>query len=339
MKSYVSVDLHRRRSVVMRRNVDGSTSSVRIDNSVENLVEAVFAAGVEPVVAIEATYGWYWAADCLQEAGAEVHLVHPLGLNWGGRRVKTDHSDAEALLDLLERGRLPEAWISSPHVRELRELVRGRHKLVQLRTNLKNQVHGIAAKHGVMASVSDVFGVAGREWLDALDIGWAYKYRVGVSLDLIDHLDADVVAYDKTIGAIVRRDPAYRALRTIPGVGPVLAAVFIAEIGDINRFANPDSLACWAGLTPRVRSSDGKTHHGSISKQGSRLVRWAALEAVAKQGGGSRLKADYQRHLERRGKPGIAKVAVARKLLRLVFFAMRDHEIRCLGPAQSDEAA
>ena len=125
MESYVSVDLHRRRSVVMARNADGSTSSVRIDNSPDNLVRAVLAAGGRPVVAIEATYGWYWAADCLQAAGAEVHLVHPLGLNWGGRRVKSDHSDAEALLDLLERGRLPEAWVSPPHVRELRELVRG----------------------------------------------------------------------------------------------------------------------------------------------------------------------------------------------------------------------
>jgi transposase len=338
MKCYVSVDLHRRRSLVMSRNADGSTCSTRIDNSPQNLVDAVFAAGDEPVVAIEATYGWYWAADCLEEAGAEVHLVHPLGLNWGTRRVKSDATDAEALLDLLERGRLPEAWVSPPHVRELRELVRGRHKLVAIRTNFKNQVHGILAKHCLMPPASDVFGVAGREWLDTVDIAGAYKYRVELSLDLIDHLDADIVDYDKTIAGIVRRDPAYRALMSIPGVGPVLAAVFIAEIGDIDRF-NVDSLACWAGLTPRVRSSDNKTHHGSISKQGSRLVRWAALEAVAKQSGGSRLKADYERHLERRGKPGIAKVAVARKLLRLVFFAMRDHEIRCLRPAPSGGAA
>ena len=104
----------------------------------------------------------------------------------------------------------------------------------------------------------------------------------------------------------------------------MLAAVFIAEIGDIARFGNADQLACWAGLTPRVHSSDNKTRHSSISKQGSRLVRWAAVEAVANQPKGSHFHTEYHRHLERRGRPGIAKVAIARKLMRLVFFAMRD---------------
>jgi transposase len=340
MKSYVAVDLHRRRSVVMRRCGDGSTTSVRIENSPDNLVEAVFAGHGRPHVAIEATYGWYWAADCLDAAGAKVHLVHPLGLNWGNRRVKNDHTDAEALLDLLERGRLPEAWISPPHVRELRELVRARHKLVGDRTRYKNQIHAVLAKHCLFAPVTDAFGPGGRAWLDTIALEGAYKYRVDATLDLVDHLDAQIGDYDQVIARTVRTDPAYRALTTIPRVGPVLAAVFIAEIGDIARFNNANQLTCWAGLTPRVRSSDNKTRHGSISKQGSRLVRWAAIEAVAKQPNGSHLHTEYQRHLDRRGRPGIAKVAIARKLLRLVFFAMRDLELRCLQPdAQSGEAA
>jgi len=330
MESYVSVDLHRRRSLVMRRCPDGSAVSVRVDNSPTNLVEAVFAGEGVPVVAIEATYGWYWAADCLEAAGASVHLVHPLGLNWGSRRVKSDHTDAEALLDLLERGRLPEAWISPPHVRELRELVRGRHKLVGDRTRYKNQVHGILAKHGLIPTVSDVFGTRGRRWLEAVPVEGAYRYRVDVLVGLVDHLNVEIGRYDERISPVVKTDPAYRALLKIPQVGPVLAAVFIAEIGDISRFGNADQLACWVGLTPRERSSDTKTVHGSISKQGSRLVRWAAVEASVKQRKGSHFYNEYHRHLERRGRPGIARVAVARKLMRLVFFAMRDHEIRCL---------
>jgi transposase len=340
MKSYVSVDLHRRRSLVMSRNPDGSTCSTRIENSPSNLVDAVFAAGDEPVVAIEATYGWYWASDCLEEAGAEVHLVHPLGLNWGNRRTKNDHTDAEDLLDRLERGRLPEAWISTGPVRELRELVRGRHRLVGDRTRAKNRVHGILAKHCLLAPVSDTFGPGGREWIATLDLEGAYRYQVEHTLDLIDHLDEQIDELDTMIARIVRRDPAYRALVTIPGVGPVLAAVFIAEIGDIARFKGPDALACWAGLTPRERSSDTKTRHGAISKQGSRLVRWAAIEAVTRQRKGSHFYDDYHRHLQRRGRAGIAKVAVARKLIRLVFFAMRDHHLRCLtNDTTSGEAA
>ena len=105
--------------------------------------------GPEPEVVLEATFGWYWAADLLEEMGAHVHLAHPLGNDWGNRRVKNDERDADDLVDLLRLGRLAEAWIAPPEVRELRELVRYRAKLVRLRSGLKAQVHAVMGKHGV----------------------------------------------------------------------------------------------------------------------------------------------------------------------------------------------
>src|SRR5204863_8847414 len=83
------------------------------------LAEAVAAAGPEPEVVLEATFGWYWAVDALEELGARVHLAHPLGNNWGNRRVKNDERDAADLVDLLRLGRLAEAWIAPPDIREL----------------------------------------------------------------------------------------------------------------------------------------------------------------------------------------------------------------------------
>ena len=103
---------------------------------------------------IEATYGWYWIVDWLQEQGATVHLANPSGLNWGQRRVKNDERDATDLIDMLRLGRLPEAWIAPPATRELRELVRYRAKLVALRSGLKAQVHAVMAKEGVLPDVS-----------------------------------------------------------------------------------------------------------------------------------------------------------------------------------------
>ena len=94
-------------------------------------------AGEHPEVVLEATYGWYWAADVLAEGGAMVHLAHPLGNNWGHRRVKNDERDATDLVDLLRLGRLAEAWIAPPELRELRELIRYRAKLVHLRRTSK----------------------------------------------------------------------------------------------------------------------------------------------------------------------------------------------------------
>ena len=114
-----------------------------------------------------------------------------------------------------------------------------------------------------------------------------------------------------------------------------MAAVFVAEIGDIGRFSRPEQLASWAGMSPRHHESDTTVRRGRITKQGSRLVRWAAVEAAKIPRSHSWLKSDYRRIASRRG-PKIAAVAIGRKILTLVFYGLRDGEIRCL--AQSDAA-
>ena len=143
-RQIVGIDLHRRRSVLVRMTEDGQTlETTRISNDVDYLRQVMARAGEAPEVVLEATYGWYWAADALSELGATVHLAHPLGVKaFEYRRVKNDVRDASDLADLLRMGRLPEAWIAPPQVRELRALVRHRAKLVAVRANLKCQVHG-----------------------------------------------------------------------------------------------------------------------------------------------------------------------------------------------------
>jgi len=121
---YVGIDLHRRRSVVVILDEDGTrVSSRRIDNSPLALAAAVGEAGPSPEVVLEATWGWYWAADVLAEAGCRVHLAHPLGVKgFENRRVKNDDRDATLLAELLRMGNLPESWIAPHDIRELREL-------------------------------------------------------------------------------------------------------------------------------------------------------------------------------------------------------------------------
>src|SRR5712691_13101098 len=151
---------------------------VRIANDPLTLLEAVSKAGSDAEVVIEATYGWYWAVDLLQEAGFRVHLAHPSGNDWGNRRVKNDERDARDLADLLRLGRLAEAWIAPPAVREVRELVRYRAKLVRLRSGLKAQVHAVMGKHGVLPEASDMFGPAGTRQPDALELGPPFAHRI-----------------------------------------------------------------------------------------------------------------------------------------------------------------
>ena len=115
-KQFVGIDLHRRRSVIVRTAADGEVlETVQILNDVDRLRSVMANAGVDPEVVLEATYGWYWAVDALQDAGAKVHLAHPLGVKmFEYRRVKNDVRDAKDLADLLRMGRLPEAWIAPP---------------------------------------------------------------------------------------------------------------------------------------------------------------------------------------------------------------------------------
>ena len=269
-RQFVGIDLHRRRSVIVGQSESGEQlSAVRIINDPVALGLEIERAGPNPEVVLEATYGWYWAVDTLQAAGAHVHLAHPLGVKgFRYRRVKNDVRDAADLADLLRMNRLPEAWIAPPATRELRELVRYRAKIVALRSGLKAQVHAVLAKAGVLIPVSDLFGVGGRQRLANVPLGAAYVQRVISLLELIDALDAhqtrfSVMVADKLVG-----HAGYQAIQQLPGVGPILGAVFVAEIADVHRFADPARLCSWAGLTPRHHESDTVVRRGHITNTG-----------------------------------------------------------------------
>jgi transposase len=305
--------------VIVRRTAEGETlETVQIDNGAAALAAELAKAGEHPEVIVEACYGWYWAADVAAECGANVHLAHPLGNNWGHRRVKNDERDATDLVDLLRLGRLAEAWIAPPGLRELRELVRYRAKLVHMRTSCKAQVHAVLAKEGVAVAMSDLFGPAGVAMLDDCQLGDAYALRVTSLRDLITKLNGEIAMLQGLVDSALAGHPGFEAIQAIPGVGPVLAAVFVAEIGDVGRFPSAGHLCSWAGLTPSHHESDVKVHRGHITKQGSRLVRWAAVEAVSRQRGPTAIAAHHHRVAERRGR-NVGRVAAARKLLTLVF--------------------
>jgi len=336
-RQVVGMDLHRRRSVLVRMSEDGRRlGTARIENSPAALRREIAGAGQSPRVVVEATYGWHWAADTLAAAGAEVHLAHPLGVKaFTYRRVKNDERDAADLADLLRMGRLPEAWIAPPAVRELRELTRYRHKLVGLRTGCKNQVHGVLGSLGIPVTCSDMFGRAGQAWLDSLPLPQPYAGKVTSLRQLTGVLGEQILLMDTVITGVLAGDRGYQVIRQLPGIGPVLAAVIIAEIGDVTRFKTADRLCSWAGLTPRHRESDTKVTRGRVTKQGSRQLRWALIEAVQRTGPDTVTGAARAAIIARRG-PGarsIAKVAAARRLLTLVFYGLRDGQIRCLAAA------
>jgi transposase len=174
-----------------------------------------------------------------------------------------------------------------------------------------------------------VFGPTGQAWLRTAPLELVYRQRIDSLLELIDAYDGEIELFRVMIANRLRGHRGYRVIQQISGVGPTFAAVLVAEIGDVTRFSRPEKLCCWAGLTPRHRESDTSVHRGPITKQGSKLVRWAAIEACQRTRPGTKLAVDRTRIITARGR-NIGVVAAARRLLTLVFYGLRDGQIRAL---------
>src|SRR3954453_336626 len=337
---YVGIDLHRKRSQVAALEGQGrQLLSRRIVNDPQTFLELLQGLGDQPAIALEATYGWEWLAELLEDAGYELHLAHPLRTKAiASARVKTDAVDARTLAHLLRCDLLPEAYIAPRELRDLRDLLRHRVALTRMRSALKNRVSAVLAKNGVQRPYSDLFGPAGTRFLAELELRDGPRRRLDSTLGVIADFTREIDATSREIDARAHDDPYVPVLCQIRGVGRYIAMLVIAEVGDITRFATARRLCSWAGLTPTVRSSDGKARLGHISGQGSPPLRWALVEAAqhAASGGGPP-RDSYEQIAKRRGKQ-IAKVAVARRILTLCVYGLRDGEIRCVAPRATARA-
>ena len=227
-------------------------------------------------------------------------------------------------------------------MREWRELVRYRAKLVGLRSGLKAQAHAVLAKHGLAVPMTDLFGVGGRQLLahlcaDDARFHSAYGQRIEslvVLVDAFDRRDRRALRLDRPPvprSCRLPRDPTHR-----PGSARSLAAIFVAEIGDVHRFASAGHLASWCGLTPATASPTPPCGADRSPNRASKLVRWAAIEAA------QQLRRDSLAASTPNGNDSpsvataasIAKTAIARKLITLTYYGLRDGEIRCLEPSR-----
>jgi transposase len=328
----VGIDLHRNRSHIAVIDEQGELSlSRRIVNDRDTFLEMLGGLDGESQIAVEATYGWEWLAELLEDEGYDVHLAHPLRTRAiAAARVKTDAVDAKTLAHLLRADLLPEAYVAPRDLRDLRELLRHRIALTRMRSAIKNRVHAILAKHGITRQHTDLFGKGGREFLAQLELRDAPRRRLDSLLSLVGDFDREITETTKEIEQRAKTDDRVDVLTQIRGIGRYTAMLIIAEVGEINRFPDARHLCAWAGLTPTVRSSDGKARLGHISRQGSPALRWALVEAAQKcTTGGGPLREQFERITKRRGRK-VAKVAVARQILTLSYYGLRDGEIRCL---------
>ena len=322
---YIGVDLHRNKSQVAAIDQDGKlVLNRKVRTGPAELQQLLDELRPQPVeVAFEATFGWGWFADLLAQLGIPAHMAHPLATKAiSSARVKNDAVDAKTLAHLLRTNLLPEAWIAPTPVREARRLVRMRAALVRVRAKLKAQVHALLGEHGIQPDLVDLFSNRGRELLAQLQLPSVSQGRLQACLRLMDEVSLEIVLAEREIEEMTRDDDRVKRLRPIPGIGPIIAATVVSEIGDITRFSSADKLCAWAGLTPSEHSSADNIRRGHISKQGSRWLRWVMVEAALHACRDVELRQLFVRIAQRRGTK-IARVALARRLLTLTYYALR----------------
>lgn len=325
---YFGMDVHRKYTVYTQMNGAGEVlAQGRIPNERAAFEEVLAEAGGPAAVALEATYHWYHLYDLLEELTQEVHLAHPLKVRAiAEARVKTDKIDATVLAHLLRTNLLPEAYIPPRPVREQRELFRYRASLVGLRRQVKNKVHALLAKNGLACPLRDLFGKGGTAWLERVTLPNVYRQALDGYLALAKVLHAQIAQASQEIREVVTADPQAQLLTTVPGIGYYTALLIVSEVGDIQRFPDARHLVSYAGLVPSVHASGDKVRYGRITKQGSRWLRWALVEAahVAVRRSGA-FRRQFLRTARRHGEK-IAIVAVARFMLKTVYQLLKHQQ-------------
>jgi transposase len=275
------------------------------------------------LVGMEATGPLHWFERLLAELGHELWIGDAAKIRASEvRKQKTDERDARLILELLLSKRFPKIWVPTPGERDVRQLLWHRHKLVSLRSTLRNQLHALALSQGLCRK-KKLFSKEGRVELLGLRLHpWASRRRAEL-LQLLEQVGAPIQELDHAVQAEAESRADAALLMTHPGIGPVTALAFVLAVGPIGRFACSKKIASYFGLNPSEASSGGRRRLGSISKQGNSMVRWLLVEAVhpaVRQD--EELRRDYERLKFRRGH-AVAKVAIARKLAVRMYWMLR----------------
>jgi len=280
--------------------------------------------GQEVLVGIEASGYSQWFEQMLEGMGYGYRIGDAAAIRASYvRKQKTDRRDAGHILRLLVEGRFPALWVPSAAERDARQLIVHRHKRVQMRTRVKNQLHALAMNQGLRLRWQ-LWTAKGLEQLRALPLLPYAAARRADLLRQLEEMDAEIARLDQAVRKEAEARAAAVRLMSHPGVGPVTALGFVLTIGEVRRFAKARQVASYLGLIPSERSSGGKQRLGHISKQGNPLVRFLLVEAGhTAVRGDAELRRCYQR-LQHRHSTGVAKVAVARKLALRLYWMLRN---------------
>lgn len=281
----------------------------------------------EAKVAVESTMNWIPFYENLESLGCKVVLSNPLQTKAiASARIKNDKVDSRVLADLLRTNLLPTAYIQPRDIRDLKELVRQRAHFVELRTKIKNKIHSVLFKTNVKHNFTNLYGVAGMEWLKNLELRDIYKQELERYLLTLEHLNQQTEEVSEVIKEKAKLDYDCKLLMTIPGISFYSALMIKSEIGDISRFGNAQKLCSYAGLIPSTYASAEKVRHGRITKRGSKWLRKTVIDAITSGSRNPNRIAIFYKKLKMSKGTGKAKVAAGRKLCSVIFAMLTDQQ-------------
>ena len=311
-------------------------------DGLRGLVRHVGRHGVPVRAVIESMTGARFVHDTLEQLGWEVLIADAQKVKGlAPLACKTDKIDARVLAVLSERDLVPAIWLPDPRIRSEREQARFRLHLVKHKSMLKHRIHSTMLSFGHPCPVTDLFGVAGRELLNRLQIPDPWRQSVDASLELIDYLECQIDQINRDLKASGAEHPYVPLLLTVPGIGWVLAFTIASEIGDITRFPTAKKLCGYTGLCPRVHQSGESDRRGPLTKQGPKYLRWAMLESTMHALRHPAYAERYQRNEKRLGRQRGARVAqvdIARKLTEAIWHMLMNNQPFAPTPASGGAA-
>jgi transposase len=280
--------------------------------------------GIRVRIGMEATGYSRWFERLLAELGFELWIGDPAEIKTKRvKKRKTDREDARLLLRLMREDNFPQVWVPSPENRDLRQLMWHRHRLVQMRTRIMNQLQALAMNEGYRWT-KKLFSEQGRAQLEKLALApWASRRRQEL-LELLDRMNPTIEELTAAVEREARKRPEVLRRMTHPGVGPLTALAYVLIIGTPSRFHRGKQIGNYVGIIPSEDSSGGKQRLGHISKQGNSLLRFLLVEAAQ---AAARIHPDWRRrylHLAMRRHKSIAKVAMGRRLAVRLYWMWRN---------------
>jgi transposase len=283
MLFYCGIDLHAKESVLCIIDTQDTIHfRKKVSNQINHILEVLDSFTPKPKVALEATLNWYWLVDGLQEAGFEVKLAHPFGLQVIKKaKVKTDNRDAFHLARLLRLEALPESYIYPKETRPLRDLLRKRQKIVSLRAAEYTSLHRTLLQQGIV----DIPAVQAKEF-KAKEIEQYFEhpviqYRCAMELERIGFYTRQIKILEEIIFGDATEHQDFLLLQTIPGVGKLLASIILYETGDVNRFPTAKQYCSYSRVVPGIAQSSNTVRRGKGSKQGNPYLKFAFMQAAS----------------------------------------------------------